>query len=352
MGKLRYKINFVSPNERIWDGLRTAQHNLILPEKLAEICVDSLDCWVLRTAYELRNLGETVSVSSSPQPDAINVADIYATGIRNRGLSGFYLIPRADGHEPELANYTLLQNGVSTSSRPFAQVGHWIQPGIVPRGGARGETIATMAFKGALLNLDPAFRSEEFIAALKAEGVELQFGDSDKMGGSQWADYSGTDLLLAIRNMTFHDADGKPASKLVNAWWADVPALLGPEPAFAEVGRPGVDYVDIRSPNDVLKAIRSFRARPGSYTAMVEAGKESRAALTDAATAQRWIELLNGPIGQAFDTWNVRRSASKMLEVILMAFKERQSKRRHLDAVFNGPRLLDSNPEYVAASHA
>jgi hypothetical protein len=48
-----------------------------------------------------------------------------------------------------------------------------------------------------------------------------------------WHDYSTDDLVLAVRDLTEKDALVKPASKLVNAWIAGVPALLGPEPAFA-----------------------------------------------------------------------------------------------------------------------
>lgn len=335
-------VHFVAPQEAIWPELRSGEAVEIAPDRLAEICVNSADCWVLRSYYELRRAGYEVTLSDRPRQDAINIGDIYALGRATRGWTAFFVIPRGDGHEPELANFTLLQNESSTSTRPFGTVALWSQPGLQPRDPARGERIETISFKGAAVNLDPAFQSEAFRAALAEEGVALDIGvPSDAGGGRAWADYRETDLILAVRNLTENDAARKPANKLINAWFAEVPALLGPEPAFAEIGSSPEDYIEVRRPEDVIAAIRRLRATPGAYAAMVERGCRKRGAFSNAHLAARWAELLNGPIAAAFDRWQAQSPLRRALSVAKMFLAEPLSKRRHRNSFTRGRRILD-----------
>jgi len=335
-------VHFVAPQEAIWPELRSGDGAEIAPDRLAEICVNSADCWVLRSYYELRRAGHAVTLSDRPRADAINIGDIYALGRTTRGWTAFFVIPRGDGHEPELANFTLLQNQSSTSNRPYETVALWAQPGLIPRDPARGERIETIAFKGAAVNLLPEFQSEDFRAALAAEEVRLEIGVPSEAGGGQaWADYRDTDLILAVRNLTEYDAARKPANKLINAWCADVPALLGPEPAFAEIGTSPEDFIEVRRPEDVIAAIRMLRANPGAYAAMVERGRSKRGAFSNAALAARWVELLNGPITAAFDRWQAQSPLRRALSVLKMFLLEPLSKRRHRNSFTRGRRILD-----------
>ncbi|TDK42282.1 glycosyltransferase [Antarcticimicrobium luteum] len=335
-------VHFVAPDPATWPELKSGDGAEIAPERLAEICINSADCWVLRSYYELRRAGYEVTLSDRPRADAVNIGDIYALGRTVRGWTAFFVIPRGDGHEPELANFTLLQNAGSTSTRPFATVPLWSQPGLIARDPDRGERIETVSFKGAAVNLDPAFQSDAFRAALAGEGVRLEIGvPSEGAGGRAWADYRETDLILAVRNLTEYDAARKPANKLVNAWWAEVPALLGPEPAFAEVGTSPEDYIEVRRPEDVIAAIRAFRQAPGSYAAMVERGREKRTAFSNARLVARWVEVLNGPIAAAFDRWQARSRLRRMLSVMKMFLMEPLSKRRHQGNFSQGRRILD-----------
>ena len=64
----------------------------------------------------------------------------------------------------------------------------------------------------------------------------------------------------------------KPASKLVNAWAAGVPAMLGPEPAYRELRSSPLDFLETPAAEAVLDAIDRLRGEPGLYAAMAENG--------------------------------------------------------------------------------
>jgi hypothetical protein len=64
----------------------------------------------------------------------------------------------------------------------------------------------------------------------------------------------------------------KPAAKLVNAWAASVPAILGPEVPYRELRRSNLDFLEARSAGEALAAIDQLRHDPALYAAMVANG--------------------------------------------------------------------------------
>ena len=59
--------------------------------------------------------------------------------------------------------------------------------------------------------------------------------------------------------------DNKPFTKLVNAWRAGVPAILGPESAFQSLHRENTDYFDVRSLDEIKRSLEALRPQPGDY---------------------------------------------------------------------------------------
>lgn len=342
--RLKHPVNFVVPEEFLWPELKANPDAFISQERLSELCLRSIDCWILRTHYEFRKRGKTVTLSSRTLPDHINLCPIYQFGRRSRASTHFVVIPRADGHDPKLSNFTILQNGISSSSGPSASLPHWRQPDIRPRCRSRNGRIEVLSFKGAPQNLDPMFHGQEFMDSLSSLGVAADFSINLRRNGRQWADYSYTDLVLGARNLTKYDAAGKPASKLVNAWWGEAPALLGPEPAFRELSRPGDGYIEIRSVADVLAAIRSLRENPRLYDHIVDVGRRLRGAYSDSSVFTKWLNLLNGDISEHFEAWQHRSKPSRALSVVRMLAMEPASRRRHRMQITHGARILDVEP--------
>ena len=338
-------VHFVCKDEAVWPELASWDGSKALaPEVLARRTLDSHDCWIIRTYYELRLRGADVTLSARPRSGSMNVVDVYRLGRHARNNLQFIVLTRADGHPSKLANFTIRQNDCSTSTQAGSEVDipHWAQPGIVPRAQDRGEAVKVLAFKGAAVNLDARFNSDRFRAALEDIGVALRTSpqETDRLG-LDWADYSDCDLVLAARNLTEYDAGNKPASKLVNAWFGEVPALLGPEPAYLALRRSELDFFVVRSPDDVLLAVKRLKEEPGLYSAMVENGRQRRLEFTDDMTAKRWAEVLNGPAAAAFDAWRQSPWLTKAA-FVLRGFRDETAVRQlHRDRFQNGPRILD-----------
>lgn len=345
---LRVPLNFVSGARPVWPEIAAGRIDAIDPSQLRDRCNDGFACWILQSFVLMRQAGLRPTLSARPTPDAVNVVHPFFFGLRHRTLSRYILACRADAHAPWSANFWLEQNGVRPEGPRHAAVPHWPQPGLIPRDPARGTRIETLVFKGEELNFDSRFRSDAFLAALREIGVTLRldmFGPG--RGGSaagpvfDWHDYSTADLVLAARNMTPADAAGKPASKLVNAWMAGVPALLGPEPAFREIRRSDLDYCEIRTPEDVLAALRRLTAEPARYRAMVENGRRRAADFTVPRTIERWLAILNGPVRADFARWQARGRLDRALHVVPDLLRDRSAKREHLAAIREGVRILD-----------
>jgi hypothetical protein len=68
----------------------------------------------------------------------------------------------------------------------------------------------------------------------------------------RWYEYVDVDLALGYQHEAPTMLAFKPASKLINAWLAEVPPLLGPEPAYQNLRRSELDYLPVDSGRDVL----------------------------------------------------------------------------------------------------
>ncbi|MFO1104509.1 MAG: glycosyltransferase [Amaricoccus sp.] len=344
---LHLPLNFVAGGKPVWPEISRGDTISIDATLLRDRCNDGFACWILQTYVLMRQAGLDPTLSTLPRPDAVNVVHPFFFGLRHRGLA-YILACRADAHEPWAANFWLDQNGARGEGPRHAAVPHWPQPGLMPRDPRRGTRIETLVFKGEEINFDSRFRDPAFLAALGELGVTLRLdvfgpGRAGPLSGPvfDWHDYTSADLVLAARNMTPADAAGKPASKLVNAWLAGVPALLGPEPAFRELRRSELDYAEIRTPADVLAAVHRLKAEPDRYRAMIETGRRRAADFTVARTLDRWLAILNGPVRADFERWQARGPLGKALRVGPDILRDRLAKRAHLAEIRTGTRILD-----------
>ena len=345
--RLTIPLNFVAIGG---DGAEIGEERVhdIAERDLCERCTDGPKCWVLQTMVIMAQRGLAVSIGRRAVPGAVNVVHPFDFGLRHRGLRPYILSCRADAHRPLTANFWLEQSGARGRSHRHAWVPHWPQPGIVPRDPARGAAVETLVFKGDEINLDARFRSEAFVRALGGLGVALRLdtlrsaSDAGTSGlVANWHDYGSADLVLAARNLTRADAEGKPGSKLVNAWIAGAPALLGPEPGFREIRQSELDYIEVRTPEDVLDAVRRLKAAPELYRRMVENGRDRARAFDTDATLARWLDILNGPVRDDFLRWEATSAVERSIRLAPRFLAERASRRAHLRAIQDGPRILD-----------
>ena len=328
----------------MWPELARENFDTLPPDVLRVRCIDGFDCWVSRTYYELRVAGRPATIGPTVAPGRVNIVGVREFGRRDVRADAFFAIPRLDAHDPKLADFVIYQNGLRGRGPTWDWVPHWAQPGIEPRDPARGARIERLVYKGAAINLDADFKLGDFRAALASVGVTLDVdvvrdGDRD----NNWGDYRDADAVVAARNLTKYDARQKPASKLINAWWGEVPALLGPEPAYQEQRRSELDYLEVRCPRDVIAAIKRLKELPGLYAAMVENGRERRVSFDDQHLGARWGAILDGSLSEAFGRWRRLRWPARRLRTALKLVAESKSRSEYQRRIRHGDRVLSSS---------
>ncbi len=321
---LPFPVTFVCNRPERWSDLfSSSEESLPDPDTLHGRIASYEDCWIVLTYLHLKRRHLNVSISDRFTQGAICVASSPDIGIRNYTFSSFLVGCRSDGPKPALSDFAVVQNEANVESETDVLIPHWPQPGLIPRDQRRSRRVENVVFKGAEVNLYKTFRSPEFQQELEHFGVRLLISGLTENQVVEWHDYENADLVLAVRDLTEKDALAKPASKLVNAWRAGVPALLGPEPAFRQLRQSSLDYIEVRTPQDALDAIRKLQQDPNLYQQMVTNGIERAEAFTVDRIAQRWREVLAGPVAQSYTHWCQRTQMSRMGEFVFRACRQK-----------------------------
>lgn len=297
--------------------MSTPQVRFFLPEPAGEIArLSRIDAdrdwrrlvtgdraWVLQTFLRLRDVGAPVELVHEIPRAAAGLLLFHAKHERlvRRALgSGRQVLVgiRADNRRPLSAEFEILQNGLFADGERRFFLPHWPQPGLIPRDPARGSRIESIAYKGFDANLAPGFLAPDWAAWLAERGIDwrldaIEFaGAATDVDSARWADFRDVDLCLAVRPPRRGGARAKPATKLVNGWLAGVPTLLGPEPAFRELRRDPLDYLEVADVEEARRAVERLVADPKEYRARVEHGHRRAAEFDRAALTARWRELL------------------------------------------------------------
>lgn len=261
--------------------------------------------WILQTYLRLRTAGHPVTISETlptegivvllPEPSIRAHFDDQFTS-QHRHL--VIVTVRADVtvHQSYLGDVDIVQNGrFASDSRGVFFIPHWPQPGLVPRNPSRGTTIENIVFKGGFGSLRSDFRSPRWHEYLTRRGLSFHIASAETEGPTPpWHDYSTADVNLAVRP-SYEDGGlrcEKPASKLVNAWHAGVPSVLGPEYAFRELRTSPLDYLEVTSLDEAMSAIDTLRNRPELYSRMVDQGRRRAQEFTPERITERWAQLL------------------------------------------------------------
>jgi hypothetical protein len=301
---LPVRVNFVSKSRSRWDDLLTSEDPARSLQEVPDRVILHEDMAIIQTYVNLRSAGLDVALVESPVAAEINVASSIDLGVRDYSPEAFVVAFRADWARPFLSNVTLTMNsGIATRRNEF-MMPHWVQTGLIPRDTTRGDRMERLVFKGELVNLDQRFAMSDFARDLAAFGVTFRAESYDPvLKRSNWHDYSGVDAVLAIRSITALELSTKPAAKLVNAWAAGVPAILGKEPAFRELRLSELDYLEASTPDEVIDAVRRLATDAALYRAMIERGTERAAAYTNQRMVERWRDMLGGPVYSEYQRW-------------------------------------------------
>lgn len=283
-------------------GSAPADHAAIDPDRDWQELLRGEDVWITQTFLRLRRAGREVTLVSAPPRSGTLV--FHAKHRRDlvhdlRVAPDLILVGiRSDSSDPLFADFEILQNGVFADGVRRYHVPHWPQPGLLPRLEERGAGVRRAAFKGFSANLHPDLASPRWSELLAAEGIAWEndsvayTADGRQDAPSGWNDFRRIDVVVAVRPSRRDLWTSKPATKLVNAWHAGVPAVLGPERAYRELRRDGLDYIEVASRDEALAAVRRLRDDPALYRAMVDNGRCRAREFSVEAIRRLWEKLL------------------------------------------------------------
>lgn len=286
------RVRFLLPGEGDLDELRALD-----PDRDLERFKRGECAWILQTFLRLAAAGRPVELVDSPPADGIVVFHAkHRRWLRRHGGSmrdAVLVGVRGDLHAPAIADFEVLQNGFFADGRRRFHVPHWPQPGLIPRDPARGDEIRRIAYHGFARNLEAGFHERRWLDFLADRGLEWHYGAAEFAGKRTddiplaWHDFGEVDLVLAVRPPSQRLHPSKPATKLINAWLAGVPALLGAEAAYRELRRSPLDYLEVTGVEEAIGAVERLLADPALYRAM----RDTAAARAAEHTPERWIGI-------------------------------------------------------------
>lgn len=256
------------------------------------------EVWIIQTWNRLKSAGFKPTMSDQAPANGIIV--YHKEDQRQllqrlpRGAVPILVGVRADFRSCDAADFEILQNGCYVDDRRSFFMPHWPQPGLLVRDPGRGDRIERISYKGYAGNLAAEFRGQRWNRFIKAQG--LVFDDDAITDDSfehpiltRFHDYRTVDLVLAVRP---GGALHKPASKLVNAWHAGVPALLSPDYPFEELRKSPLDYLAVHNVAEAEAAVIRLKREPGLYRSMIDHGHARALDYTVDKITQRWAKLL------------------------------------------------------------
>jgi hypothetical protein len=286
-----------------WEAYQLAARGAVRPGVIA---------WTVQTYLHLRASGFPGELTHTIPTDGILIAhrkSIPRDFVPPDGV--LFVCLRADATFHPYAHLHVVQNRDALSSWfPSVYMPHWPQPGLVPRDPARGNTWENAAYFG-----DPASFSKEMQGTawdemLRSVGLNWHFVQPDK-----WHDFRDADVVVAVRGFDAHRRTNKPASKLFNAWHAGVPAVLGCESACQHERRSALDYLEVRSFEEIGAALRKLKDDPDLRRAMRENGLARAKETEPAVITGRWQEFLETT---ALPAYEVLRRGSGLKRAIFL----------------------------------
>jgi hypothetical protein len=293
-------IRFIHGDVHLWKDVVSEEGRSIALADLAPRLRLGREIWNVQAFHLLRARGYAVELSDSPSSDAINVVHSDDLDSISEPWNHFLVQVRADREPGFFPQFEIVQNRASVWKPNDLFIPHWPQPGLIPRDATRGSTIRSVMYMGNRWNLAPEFQDPAFARALTRLGIELVVRDD------RWWDYHDADVVLAVRGGNPAHLAVKPAAKLVNAWLAGCPALLGAEPGYREVLRSPLDFTEVDGPEAVLSALESMKQDPAHYLAMVANGTSRAGEYTVDVILREWETALFGTIREGFHRWELQ----------------------------------------------
>jgi hypothetical protein len=246
--------------------------------------------WILQTYLRLRPRCDLVKLTHQIPERGILVAF--------RGSIPFHYKPSrnvlfvcicADAGDHPFAHIQVVQNPTQTRLiKNSYHIPHWPQFNIMPRNPLRGDTFVNVDYFGDPPNLQRELKSPEWESFLRNMKCNWRIRPCE-----EWNDYRDTDAVVAIRSFDGNQHHHKPASKLMNAMHAGVPAILGDESAYAALRQTPLDYIAAKSLADVKEAVMALKNDVALCRKMRENAKIRSSEFSHSMLVNQWEKFLD-----------------------------------------------------------
>jgi hypothetical protein len=256
--------------------------------------------WSYFTPLALREHGYPVHITSQIPDEGIVLSHSqYLPQRRITNDHTLLICIRADYGRNHVAQMHVVQNPAQERYKgkdffeklllpgPSYYIPYWPQPGLTPRRQDRGDRFENVVYMGAQQNLAAELKSDKWRQAMEKAGINFVAN----MDRASWHDYSEVDAILALRPLSNQRNLRKPPSKLINAWLAGVPSILGPDSAFQALRRSQYDYLEVTSVDGAMDAVLRLRDDIGLRRRMVETGTQRGKEYSVASIAGLWQQF-------------------------------------------------------------
>jgi hypothetical protein len=264
------------------------------------------ESWILQTYLHLKAANFPCHLSQDLPTSGIIIAHRYALkNTQKPNPTQLFICTRDDKFIHPYAQHHIVQNARQTKLLSVAPLWRstyiplWPQIGLIPRNNDRTDRFENLTYLGDPDSLAPELKDPTWAQNLAALGINW-IVNSDT---STWSDYSTTDAILAIRSFDQNPHHHKPASKLLNAWLAGVPAILGPESAYQNERRSPDDYLEASTVELALEAVKRLKQDPALRQRIINQGNSRAQEIQTDAMRSRWINFLTGPATQQYQQW-------------------------------------------------
>jgi hypothetical protein len=285
--------------------------------------------WVYQTFDLLQAAGKPVKLSNTLPDKGIIITLSGLIDIKFLpNPDQFYMAISADNCPAVYAQMRIVQNRMQTKhiSDSFF-LPHWPQPGLIPRNPSRRNLFERAAFFGDNKhNLAKEFQTEEWRKKLANLGLEWCIRNEYS---PKCLDYSDIDVVIAVRDLNKKGFIRKPPSKLYNCWIAAVPAVLGSEYAFQEERQSNLDYIEVSSVPETLKALSRLKNSPELRSRMTSNGLIRSSEIQKKEIIKKWWDLIDNEAMPKFEKWKNMTESKRKKYILKRKIDQKIRNMRH-----------------------
>ena len=257
------------------------------------------DAWIYTTYVYLKVRGFKVNISDKLVKNHINIIHYDHFGFKEVCSDCYVVSVKADRNRTFISNYEIIQSPYSSEHDKDIFIHHWPEANIIVRDSSRGSKVENLVYYGRKYYLPDYIETKNFKEKLEKLGVNLKISDVR----SEWKNYKEADIVLSVRKAPSFYRKSKPASKLVNAWLAGVPAIVDSDPICNYLKKTDFDYISANSEKEMLEAIALLKEDAVLYEKMVTNSKKRAEEFTIDKIADMWINALSRDIYDDFLKW-------------------------------------------------